>query len=24
MAVILCYLTEFGSFGGKLCQSGWS
>jgi len=23
MAVILRYSTEFGSFWGQLCQSGW-
>jgi len=22
MAIILCYFTECGSFGGQLCQSG--
>jgi len=24
VAVILRYFTEIGSFGGQLCQSGWS
>jgi len=23
MAIILRYFTEFGIFGGQLCQRGW-